>query len=236
MALRLIYLVFSKLISWMILLAQSQQAKEIEILVLRHQLAILQRRIPRPRMNWADRALTAALARLLPTRRRLGLLVTILRWHRRLVARGWTTQPTPPGRPPLPSGLCALAVRLATENSTSGYRRSHGELARLGYQIGASTVWKILRSAGLDPSPRRTGPSWAEFLRADPHGILACDLFHLDGAVVDLYLQGCRASGWGCGARRCGRRGCSRSGACRGGCGEPGWGSPGRAQRASCRD
>ena len=109
---------FSKLLSWMILLAQSQQAKEIEILVLRHQLAILQRRTPRPRMNWADRALTAALARLLPTRRRLGLLVTpatILRWHRRLVARGWTTQPTPPGRPPLPSGLCALAVRLATE-------------------------------------------------------------------------------------------------------------------------
>jgi hypothetical protein len=97
----LIYLVFSKLLSWMILLARSQQAKEIEILVLRHQLAILQRRIPRPRMNWADRALTAALARLLPTRRRLGLLVTpatILRWHRRLVARGWTTQPTPPGR------------------------------------------------------------------------------------------------------------------------------------------
>ena len=183
MALRLIYLVFSKLLSWMILLARSRQAKEIEILVLRHQLAILQRRTPRPRMSWADRALTAALARLLPTRRRLGLLVTpatILRWHRRLVARGWTTQPTPPGRPPLPSGLCALAVRLATENSTWGYRRVHGELARLGYQIGASTVWKILRSAGLDPSSRRAGPSWAEFLRAQAHGILACDLFHLE--------------------------------------------------------
>ena len=134
-------------------------------------------------MSWADRALTAALTRLLPTRRRLGLLVTpatILRWHRRLVARRWTTQPTPPGRPAIPAGLRALAVRLATENPTWGYRRIHGELAGLGYQIGASTVWKILHSAGIDPSSRRAGPTWAEFLRAQAHGILACDLFHLD--------------------------------------------------------
>ena len=125
----------------------------------------------------------AALTRLLPTRRRLGLLVTpstILRWHRRLVARRWTTQPARPGRPAIPAGLRALVVRLATENPTWGYRRVHGELAGLGYQIGASTVWKILHNAGIDPSPRRAGPTWAEFLRAQAHGILACDLFHLD--------------------------------------------------------
>ena len=183
MALRLIYLMFSKLLSWMVLRTRSDTTKEIEILVLRHQLAVLQRRTPRPRISWPDRALIAALTRLLPARRRLGLLVTpatILRWHRRLVSRRWTTQPARPGRPAIPAGLRALVVRLATENPTWGYRRIHGELAGLGYQIGASTIWKILHSAGIDPSPRRAGPSWTEFLRAQAHAILACDLFHLD--------------------------------------------------------
>jgi putative transposase len=104
----------------------------------------------------------------------------VLRWHRRLVARKWTTTPTKPGRPSIPAGLRGLAVRLATENSTWGYRRIHGELARLGYQIGASTVWKILHAAGHDPSNRRAGPTWAEFLQAQAHAILACDLFHID--------------------------------------------------------
>ena len=182
-ALRLIYQMFSKLLGWIVLRTRSDTTKEIEILVLRHQLAVLQRRTPRPRMTWTDRALIAALTRLLPVRRRLGLLVTpatILRWHRQLVARRWTTQPTRPGRPAIPAGLRALVIRLATENPTWGYRRIHGELAGLGYQIGASTVWTILHTAGIDPSPRRAGPSWTEFLRAQAHAILACDLFHLD--------------------------------------------------------
>ena len=183
MALQLIYLVFSKLLSWMVLRTRSDTTKEIEILVLRHQLAVLQRRTPRPRISWPDRALIAALTRLLPTRRRLGLLVTpatILRWHQRLVSRHWTTQPARSGRPAIPAGLRALAVRLATENPTWGYRRVHGELTGLGYQIGASTIWTILHNAGIDPSPRRAGPTWTEFLRAQAHGILACDLFHID--------------------------------------------------------
>lgn len=131
-------------------------------------------------MRWTDRALIAAFTRLLPVRRRLGLLVTpstILRWHRQLVARRWTTQPD---RPAIPAGVRALVIRLATENPTWGYRRIHGELAGLGYQIGASTVWNILHRAGIDPSPRRAGPTWAEFLRAQAHAILACDLFHID--------------------------------------------------------
>jgi hypothetical protein len=85
-----------------------------------------------------------------------------------------------PGRPPIPSGLRALAVRLATENPTWGYRRVHGELAGLGYQIGASTIWKILTAAEIDPSPQRSGPTWPQFLRAQAHAILACDLFHID--------------------------------------------------------
>src|SRR4051794_30291318 len=174
---------FTKLLGWIVLHTRSDITKDIGILVLRHQLAVLQRRTPRPRMSWTDRALIAALARLLPVRRRLGLLVTpatILRWHRQLVARRWTTTPTRPGRPAVPAGLRALVLRLATENPTWGYRRIHGETVGLGCRIGASTVWTILHTAGIDPSPRRAGPTWRQFLQAQAHAILACDLFHLD--------------------------------------------------------
>ena len=183
MALRLIYLMFSKLVAWLVLRARSNTAKEIEILVLRHQLAVLRRGARRPRLSWADRAVIAALTRLLPTPRRPGLLVTpatLLRWRRQLVARRWATEPVRPGRPAIPAGLRALVVRLASENPAWGYRRIHGELAGLGYRIGASTVWTILHGLGIDPSPRRAGPSWSEFLRTQAHAILACDFFHLD--------------------------------------------------------
>ena len=121
MALRLIYQMFSKLLGWIVLRNRSDTTTEIEILVLRHQLAVLQRRTPRPRMSWTDRALIAVFTRLLPVRRRLGLLVTpatILRWHRQLIARRWTTQPARPGRPAIPADLRALVLRLATENPT----------------------------------------------------------------------------------------------------------------------
>jgi hypothetical protein len=104
-ALKLIYQVFAKLLSWLVLHARSDTAKEIEILVLRHQLAVLQRRTPRPRISWSDRAVIAALGRLLPAPRRRGFLVTpatILRWHRQLVRRRWTTRPVRPGRPAIP--------------------------------------------------------------------------------------------------------------------------------------
>jgi transposase InsO family protein len=182
-ALPLIYQMFSKLLSWIVLRSRSDTSKEIELLVLRHQLAVLRRQTRRPRLSWADRALIAALTRLLPTPQRLGLLITpatIMRWHRQLVARRWTTRPARPGRPAIPAGLRALVLRLAAENPIWGYRRLHGELSGLGYQIGASTVWKLLHNAGVDPSPRRAGPSWTEFLRAQAHAILACDVFHLD--------------------------------------------------------
>src|SRR5688572_22706840 len=171
------------LLDWIVLRARSDTSKEVELLVLRHQLAVLRRRPNRPRLSWADRAVIAALSRLLPVRRRLGMHVTpatILRWHRQPVARRRTTPPVRAGRPVLPACLRALVLRLATENPTWGYRRIHGELAGLGYQIGASTVWTILHAAGVDPAPRRAGPSWREFLRAQARAILACDLFHVE--------------------------------------------------------
>jgi hypothetical protein len=183
MAVKLIYQMLVKLLSWTMLHARSDTANEIEILVLRHQLAVLQRRTPRPRISWTDRAVIAALARFLPARRRHGFLVTpatILRWHRHLVRRRWTTPYKRPGRPAIPAGVRALTVRLATENPTWGYRRVHGELVGLGYPIGASTVWKILNAAGIDPAPRRAGPTWSQFLHAQATAIVACDLFHLD--------------------------------------------------------
>jgi putative transposase len=167
-ALKLIYQMFAKLLSWMVLHVRSDTAKEIEILVLRHQLAVLQLavlqpRTPQLRISWSDRAVIAALGRILPPRRRRGFLVTpatILRWPRQLVRRRWTTRSVRAGRPAIPAGVRAVIVRLANENPTWGYRRIHGELAGLGYQIGASTVWRILDTAGIDPAPRRAGPTW----------------------------------------------------------------------------
>jgi len=143
MALRLTYLIVTQLVGWMDLLAQSAADQNVEILALRHQVVVLSRRTPRPPMSWANRALIAALVRWLPRHRRAALLVapaTIPRWHRRLVACPWTTTHQRPGRPAIPSGPRTLAARLATENPTWGYRPVPGELAGLGYRIGASTV------------------------------------------------------------------------------------------------
>jgi transposase len=185
--LRLVYLIFLKLLSWTALLTRSNTSKNAEILVLRHQLAVLRRQVARPRPSWADRAIISALARILSTTRRRHLFVTpgtLLRWHAHLVKRRWTFKRQRPGRPPTRLSIRELIVRMARENPNWGYRRIAGELAQVGRPVGASTVWAILQRAGIDPCPRRSGPLWREFLRAQAHGILACDFFHCDTVLL----------------------------------------------------
>src|SRR5688500_5193928 len=152
----------ARVLSWLALLARSDAAKDVEILVLRHEVAVLRRGNPRPTANWIDRAFLSALARLLPTQLRQLRLVsprTLLRWHARLVARRWTYPRRQPGRPSTPQPIRALVLRMAHENPTWGYRRIHGELVGLGHRVAAPTVWRILKTAGIDPAPRRSGPT-----------------------------------------------------------------------------
>jgi putative transposase len=184
MTLRLLSLVCCQVLGWLALLGRSSAAKDAELLMLRHEVAVLRRQVTRPRLDWADRAVLAGLVRLLPRPSRRGLFVrpeTLLRWHRDLVRRRWS-YPHRRGRPALAAELRALVVRLAGENPTWGYRRIHGELCRLGYRLGASTVWAILHRAGVDPAPTRSAISWRQFLRAQAKGVLAVDFFTVDTA------------------------------------------------------
>ena len=153
---------------------------------------MLRRTNPRPKMSWLDRAVLSALSRLLPVPLRQVRLVsprTLLRWHAQLVARRWTYPHRRPGRPSTPPPIRALVLRMARENPRWGYRRIQGELIGLGHQVAASTVWTILKSAGLDPAPRRSGPTWRQFLAAQAHAILAIDFAHVDTVLLRrLYI------------------------------------------------
>jgi putative transposase len=160
-----------------------ERSKDVEIVVLRHQVAVLRRQVSRLDLKPTDRVVLSALSRLLPRGRWSTFFVTpatLLRWHRELVARKWTYPERRPGRPPIRAEMCALVLRLARENPTWGHRRVQGELLRLGYRVAASTVWSILTAAGVDPAPRRGGPTWTEFLAAQAKGVLACDFLHVD--------------------------------------------------------
>ena len=166
--------------------------REVEIPVLRHQLKILSRTAGRPRLRRRDRALLAAASRLLPRERWASFLVssaTILRWHRELVRRKWTFRRKPLGRTPMSPHVRELILRLARENPRWGCVRIRGELHGLGIRVGATTIRTLLRRNGFGPAPRRDGPSWTEFLRAQAEGILACDFFSVETAFLStLYV------------------------------------------------
>jgi len=176
-------------IDLLVLRGRTDRSKDAEILVLRHQLAVLHRQHARPRFEPADRAVLTVLSRAL-RRDRWSIFVvqpdTLLRWHRRLVAKHWT-YPHRPGRPSTTAETRSLIIRLARENPTWGYRRIHGELAQLGVTVAASTVWAILKKADIDPAPGRNAESWTTFLRTQAAGIVACDFFSIDTVLLRRY-------------------------------------------------
>ena len=164
---------------------RSGRSKDLEIIVLRHQLAVLRRQIDRPELTDADRSLLGAIAAALARPSRAGWLVTpdtLLRWHRRRIVGHWTQPQRPPGRPSTSAELRRLALRLAAENPTWGYRRIHGELAGLGHRLAASTVWQILKNAGIDPAPTRSEVTWSQFLRSQ--AAVACDFATIDTVTL----------------------------------------------------
>jgi putative transposase len=188
MCLRFMFLLTTRLAAWLRLARREETWRTAEILILRHQLAVLQRQQPRRlSLNWADRALLATLLSVVPKARRHGLRLlvtpdTIVRWHRDIVRRRWAARSMrgKTGRPATRRNARALVLRLARENPGWGYRRIHGELAGLGVKIAASTTWEILKKAGIEPVPRGTGPTWSQFLRSQAETILACDFFTAD--------------------------------------------------------
>jgi transposase len=194
--LKLIFLIVTRAVSVLGLSRRESWWKDAEILMLRHQLAVAEREHPRAhsRLTWPDRAWLAMLAGTLPIGRLavMRLIVTpgtILRWHHGIVRRRWDRRSRQgrSGRPPTGRNMRSLVLRLARENESWGYRRIHGELAGLGVTVAPSTVWQILKDAGIDPAPRRDGPGWLQFLRSQAQGILALDFFTtnlLNGATV----------------------------------------------------
>ncbi|WP_438492662.1 integrase core domain-containing protein [Streptomyces asiaticus] len=194
MGLRLLYLIFCRLLSCLLLVGRSTAAKNAEILALRHEAAVLRRQVERrPRLSWADRAVLTALAKHLPPvlrRHRLVTPGTLLIWHRRLVRWKWRQRAVRSGRPPLPEETVGLIQRLARENPTWGYVSIQGELRRLGHRVAAATIRRVLRRSGLPPAPQRASQqTWRSFLRSQAHTLLACDFMHVETVFLKrLYV------------------------------------------------
>jgi putative transposase len=184
-----VYLLVRCLLGCLIMPTRRQVSKDAELLVLRHENAVLRRQISRVHYQPSDRLWLAALSRLVP-RRRWGEVfmvtpATLLAWHRRLVACKWDyTSRRRPGRRSTAAAIRKLVIRIAADNPGWGHRRVQGELVKLGYPIAASTVWQILHAAGIDPAPRRSGPTWKQFLTAQACGVLAADFVHVDTVLL----------------------------------------------------
>jgi putative transposase len=183
------YLLVRCLLSCLTVLARREVSRDAELLVLRHENAVLRRQVGRVWYQPADRLWLAALSRLIP-RRRWGEVfavtaATLLAWHWRLVAPKWDySGRRRPGRPSTAAAIRKLVIRMATDNPMWGHRRVQGELVRLGHPIAASTVWQILHDAGIEPAPRRTGPAWKQFLTAPARSIMAADFVHVDTVLL----------------------------------------------------
>jgi putative transposase len=186
MALSFLYLAFTRILQLSRLNRRASGDLAIEVVMLRHEVAVLRRQVVRPALRPSDRALLAGLGRLLDRRRRGRFFVqpeTLLRWHRDLVRRKWT-QPHCPGRPSIPAGTVSIILRLARENPTWGYRRIQGELATMGVVLAPSSVWRILHRHRIDRSPKRSGPTWSEFLGSQASSMLACDFLSVDTVLL----------------------------------------------------
>jgi transposase InsO family protein len=187
--LSILYRLLRCLLGLTAVLIRRDLSKDVELLVLRHENSVLRRQISRIHYTPADRVWLAALSRLLPRRRWTKIFpvtpATIMAWHRKLVSRKWDyTARRRPGRPPTAAAIKNLVIRMARENPTWGHRRVQGELIRLGHHIAASTVWQILHDAGIDPAPRRSGPTWRQFLTTQAKAVLAVDFMHVDTVLL----------------------------------------------------
>ena len=190
MAFSFLYLVLRALLGALIRSRRGLHVKDIELLVLRHELEILRRQGARPKLGTRDRALLSAAACHLPRSSRRVLLVsprTLLRWHQALVRRKWRRAAVGRGRPKLPAEVRELVWRLARENPRWGHRRICGELAKLGFDVSPTSIRRLLAQARLEPAPRRSGPSWREFLRAQAASIVACDFFTVESLFLRRY-------------------------------------------------
>jgi putative transposase len=177
------------LFSLAVLVVRGDGEKSAELLVLRHENAVLRRNAGRVRYKPADRAWFAVLTRFIPQRRWAEIFpvtpATLLAWHRKLAARKYdTSKQRQPGRPPTVRSIARLTIRLAKENPLWGYRRIHGELTKLGVAIAPSTICEVLGAAGTGPAPRRDGPTWRQFLHAQAGRILAVDFLHADTVLL----------------------------------------------------
>ena len=190
MAFSFLYLAVRALLGALLRSRRGLHVKDVELLVLRHELEILRRQVVRPELRMADRALLAAAACHLPRSSRGVLLVTprtLLRWHQRLLRRKWRQATGRPGRPSLPAEVRELVLRLARENPRWGHRRICGELRKLGFRVSPTSIRRLLAQARLEPAPRRAGPSWREFLRAQAASIVACDFFTVESVCLRRY-------------------------------------------------